>query len=125
MKTKWWALVLVVACTFFTSSAQIFLKFGSARLPLIFWNWPLFAGLVLYGFGAVLLIVSLKGGDVTVLYPIIATSYVWVNILAIFFLRESMNVMKWAGVFAIMMGICFIGWGSKRNSQNSSSIEAG
>ncbi|MBI4147955.1 EamA family transporter [Candidatus Woesearchaeota archaeon] len=114
--TKWWAIALVIICTLFTSTAQLFLKFGSARLPLLFWNWPLFAGMVLYGVGALLLIVSLKGGDVTVLYPIIATSYIWVSILSMTFLGERMSFLKWAGVFAIMMGICFIGWGSKRNS---------
>ena len=115
MKTPLWAVLLMVVCTFFTSSAQIFLKYGSARLPLIFWNWPLFAGLSLYGFGAVLLIISLKGGDVTVLYPIVATSYIWVTILSIVFFGEHVGFLKWTGIFSIIMGICFIGWGSKRN----------
>ena len=116
MKTKWWAIGLVVLCTFFTSTAQIFLKYGSARLPEIFFNWQLFTGLALYGIGAVMLIVSFKGGDVTVLYPIIATSYVWVSLLSMYFLNENISFTKWAGVFSIMCGICFIGWGSKHNS---------
>lgn len=118
MRTKWWAVFLMVFCTFFTSTAQIFLKLGSSRLPLIFWNWHLLIGISLYGFAALLLIVSFRGGEVTVLYPIIATSYVWVSLLSRVFLNENISFLRWAGVFAIMLGICFIGWGSRRNHRN-------
>lgn len=118
MKTKWWAVVLVVFATAFTSSAQIFFKFGSARLPEIFWNWPLLIGIALYAIVGLLTILSFRGGEVTVLVPIFATSYIWVSILAVFFLNESMNLLKWTGIFAIIVGICFIGWGSKRNSSS-------
>lgn len=115
MRTKTWAIVLVVFCTLLTSSAQILLKQGAAELPRIFSNTPLLAGLVIYAVAAVALIISFKGGEVTVLYPIIATSYVWVLILSNIFFKEQLSFLKFLGVFAIIVGICFIGWGSKRD----------
>ena len=61
------------------------------------------------------MILSLRGGEVSVLYPIIATSYIWVSFLSIFFLNESMNNFKWLGVTSIIAGIILIGYGSKES----------
>ncbi|MBI4141932.1 hypothetical protein HY484_03340 [Candidatus Woesearchaeota archaeon] len=116
MAAKIWAVLLVVFCTLLTSSAQILYKFGALRLPEIITNVPLLTGIVLYVFAAVILIVSFKGGDVTVLYPIIATSYIWVAVLSYFFLNESLSFLKFFGIFSIFTGICFIGFGSRNNA---------
>ncbi|MBI4140765.1 hypothetical protein HY485_02915 [Candidatus Woesearchaeota archaeon] len=113
MGAKLWAVVLVVFCTLLTSSAQILYKFGALRLPEIVTNVPLLVGIVLYAVAAVVLIVSFKGGDVTVLYPIIATSYVWVALLSYVFLGELLSVLKFFGILFIFSGICCIGFGSR------------
>ena len=118
MKTKPWAMGMVLFCTLLTSTAQLFYKFGAEQLefnlPSIITNLPLLMGILLYAIGGVLLIISFRGGEVSVLYPIIATSYIWVSFLSIYFLNESMNVFKWAGVFTIMSGIILIGYGSNK-----------
>lgn len=124
MKTKLWAVFLIVFVTFLTSSAQILYKFGADRLILdsnlwititaLFQNYHLIFGVSLYIVGGVLVIVALKGGEVTVIYPIIATSYIWVSFLSIYFLGESMNLLKWMGVFAIIAGILSIQFGSHK-----------
>ena len=118
MKTKLWAMGMVLFCTLLTSTAQLFYKFGAEQLefnlPSIITNLPLLMGILLYAIGGVLLIISFRGGEVSVLYPIIATSYIWVSFLSIYFLDESMNVFKWAGVFTIMSGIILIGYGSNK-----------
>ena len=59
------------------------------------------------------MVISFRGGEVSVLYPIIATSYIWVSFLSIFFLNEIMNIFKWLGVAFIIAGIVSIGYGSK------------
>src|SRR3990167_8000942 len=113
MATKLWAALLVLFTTLLTSSAQLFYKFGSATVSLnlleLFTNYYLIGGLMLYAVGGTLMIISFRGGEVSVLYPIIATSYIWVSFLSIFFLNESMNPWKWAGVVTIMLGIVMIG----------------
>jgi|TARA_B100001964_G_C14213824_1_gene591716 drug/metabolite transporter (DMT)-like permease len=118
MATKLWAVGVVLFCTLLTSTAQIFYKFGAAKLSFnimsIITNYELIMGLVLYAIGGILLILSFRGGEVSVLYPIIATSYIWVSFLSIYFLNELMNLFKWLGVFTIVAGIVLIGHGSKK-----------
>lgn len=122
MKTKTSAIILVIICTLFTSTAQIFYKLGSAKLPMIFTNWQLLSGLLLYGFGAVLLITAFKGGDVSVLYPIIATSYIWVTILSKIIFNEQINVHKIIGVSLIIIGIIAIGFGSRKEEEHAAEV---
>ena len=120
MKTKSWAMGMVLFCTLLTSTAQLFYKYGSETLEFSFFsivtNINLIAGLALYAVGGTILILSLRGGEVSVLYPIIATSYIWVSFLSIYFLGEQMNLFKWIGIFIIMFGIVLIGYGSSRES---------
>lgn len=104
----------MVVCTLFTSIAQIFYKFGAMKLPVIFTNYHLFIGLFLYGFGAVIFVTALKFGEVTVLYPVIATSYVWVSMLSWIIFSEIINIYKWLGIAFIVAGIMTIALGSKR-----------
>lgn len=111
---------LILSCTLLTSTAQLFYKFGVATLEFnilsIITNVNLLVGILLYAVSGILLIISFRGGEVSVLYPIIATSYIWVSFLSIYFLDESMNMFKWIGIFTIMSGIIFIGFGSNRGA---------
>lgn len=116
MGTKWWAIALVLLCTLLTTSAQIFLKMGADKLPLLFFNWSLFIGIFLYGIGAIVLIIAFKGGEVTVIYPIFASSYVWVSLLSTYFFSETLGFLKIAGIFVVILGITFIASGSRKGS---------
>jgi len=117
MATKLWATLLVLFTTLLTSSAQILWKKGSATLAFnilgIITNYYIIGGILLYAVGGTLLIISFRGGEVSVLYPLIATSYIWVSLLSVRFLGEQMNHFKWLGVASIIMGIASIGYGSK------------
>ena len=117
MSTKLWAALLVLFTTLLTSSAQILWKKGSATLTFdivgILTNYYIIGGVLLYIVGGTLLILSFRGGEVSVLYPIIATSYIWVSFLSMRFLGEMMNNFKWIGITSIIVGIIFIGYGSK------------
>jgi drug/metabolite transporter (DMT)-like permease len=117
MKTKPWAIFTVIFTTLLTSAGQILYKKAADQLVLtpigLLTNYFLIAGIAFYAIAGILMIVSLRGGEVSVLYPIIATSYIWVSFLSIYFLGESMNAWKWLGVFTIISGIILIGFGSK------------
>jgi drug/metabolite transporter (DMT)-like permease len=120
MTTKLWAVLLMLLTTLLTSSAQILYKFGSESLSFnvieLITNYYIIGGLFLYAVGGTLMIISFRGGEVSVLYPVIATSYIWVSFLSMFFLTESMNLLKWIGVITIVAGIVSIGFGSKHHS---------
>ena len=121
MKTKMWAILLMVFVTLLTSIAQILYKMGVGKLRFniisIITNYPIIIGIILYIIGAVFMIISFRGGEVSVLYPIVATSYIWVSLLSNFFFNEFINTIRWAGIFAIVIGITFVGLGSKRMSE--------
>lgn len=113
-KTASWAVALVIICTLFTSLGQLFLKLGikdviSINIISLITNYNLVFGLALYAAGAILLIIALKGGELSVLYPIIATSFIWVTLLSWFYLNESIALIRWLGVAVIVLGISFIG----------------
>ena len=63
--------------------------------------------------GAFIMITAFKGGEVSVLYPIIATSYIWVSLMSAYFFKENLNLFRWIGIFVIISGIIFISVGSK------------
>ena len=117
MKTKPWAMGLVFISTLMTATGQILIKMGSntlsADLSSLVTNLPLFAGYGLYVLSAGVLVLSLKYGELSVLYPIYAMNFIWVAIASPhFFPHDVMNPLKWAGVISIVLGVAVIGLGT-------------
>jgi len=118
MATKASAIILVVICTLLTSFAQVFWKFAAntGSMTAVIQSWQLWAGFLLYGFGAAILIQAFKNGEVSVLYPIIATSYIWVALLSNHYFAEPITMFKWVGIAGIILGITTLGLGGRRGS---------
>jgi multidrug transporter EmrE-like cation transporter len=74
------------------------------------------AGYSLYGISAALLVLALRDGELSILYPVISMTYVWVTFLSLVFFRETLSVFKLAGVAIIVTGVAILGRndGSKR-----------
>ena len=104
MQTKPRAILFVLLCTIATAFGQIFLKIGSGTNfssaidvllsfellnPLAKPLYALFLGLCLYGIGASLLILALRYGELSVIYPIFATNYIWVTLLSASYFGEQ------------------------------------
>lgn len=116
MRTKLWVIGLVLFCTLLTSAGQVFFKIGSKTFALnlsLFVNYALIVGILLYLIGAVIFVVALKHGELSVLYPFIALSFIWVSFLSVYFFNEVMNLYKWLGILAIIIGVSFIGKGGR------------
>ena len=117
-KTRLSAIFAVILCTGLVSFAQLMLKIGSARLSFGFLallsNVPLMLGASAYILGFVIFIMFLKYGELSVLYPIFALSYIWVNLLSAHFLGEALNGFKWAGIASIILGVFLISWGRNK-----------
>ncbi len=75
----------------------------------IFTNPYLFAGYSLYGISAILLILALRRGELSILYPVIALTYVWVAILSVFIFHEQMPPMRIAGIATVVLGVAVLG----------------
>ena len=115
MTTRTQATIMVLFSTLIVSAGQILLKLGSRDLSFsldLLTNYALITAFILYGLGSVILIIALKYGELSVLYPIYATSYVWVSLLSpMFFPSDSMNAVKWIGLFTILTGVILISRG--------------
>ena len=108
---------LMLLCTFFAAAGQLFFKYASKDFSLILTNlltnYYLILGFFFYAFGALLLIIALKFGELSVLYPFESINFVWVTFLSFWFLGEKLNHFKiWAVVF-IIFGVVLIARGSK------------
>ena len=116
MATELWEIGLIVVGGFVGSFAPILLKLGMNtvhrhNLAQSFFNKYLIAGLFIYALSYIMSIPALKGGDLSILYPLLALSYIWVSIFSIFLLSEKMNRIKWLGIFLIIVGVSLIGLG--------------
>lgn len=122
---------MVAGCTVLGAAAQMLIKRGLLHLPptpaagtgVESWlqfgfglatNLPLFSGLSCYGISTGLLVLALRYGELSVLYPIIALTYVWVSILSVILLGETMNAFKIAGLSLIVVGVAVLGWGGAK-----------
>ena len=114
-KTSFKAIILMFVGTVFTSIGQIFLKSGvdSASNIVTAFNFALIVGLLLYAFALVLVLRAYKEGELSVLYPIFALSYIWVVLLSNFIFSEAISTLKIIGIFAIFIGITLIGVGGR------------
>ena len=68
-------------------------------------------GFVLYGFGALLMLIAYRYGSVSVLQPMLSTNYVLSAVLGFFVLQEKLSVLKVSGIIIITSGVILIGGG--------------
>lgn len=113
------AVGLVFCCTLIGATAQLLLKTGANQLvhpdPIgIITNLTLLAGLSLYGVSTILLVLALRDGELSMLYPVIALTYVWVTLLSLVVFHERVNPIKLAGIAVIIAGVAVLGRGQKR-----------
>ncbi|MGA2270439.1 MAG: hypothetical protein ABSH44_18345 [Bryobacteraceae bacterium] len=115
--------LLVFGCTILGAAAQILMKWGANHLAhaglidtviAVATNLPLMSGYVLYGLSTVLLVLALKDGELSLLYPVIALTYVWVTVLSLVFFHDKANPFKLAGITIIVIGVSVLGRGGKK-----------
>lgn len=136
------SVALVFCCTLLGAGAQVFMKMGAANLSAkaepgvtgatfvnaarsldfhfyfaqvmrIVTNVPLFAGYALYGISTILLVLALRKAQLSILYPIISLTYVWVAILSLVIFHESINGFKMIGLITVIMGVAVLGRGGR------------
>lgn len=117
-KTSFTSIGLVLLCTIIGAAAQVLMRMGAvgienSSLAGIMTNWPLLGGYACLAANTGLLILALRDGQLSVLYPIIALTYVWVTILSPLFFGDLINGFKVAGVALIVLGVSSIGLGSR------------
>ena len=118
-RTRLRPVLLVFTCTILGAAAQILMKSGANHLATpgliaMATNIPLMAGYTLYGLSTVLLVLALKDGELSLLYPVIALTYVWVTMLSFAIFHDQANPFKLAGITIIVAGVVVLGRGGKK-----------
>ena len=107
-------LSLVLLDTLIGAVAALLIKKGTNKYSLTsLWKTKyLWFGLLLYGISIVIYMIVLPLAELTVIYPLVATSYIWATLLSVRYLGDSMNKYKYIALLGIIVGVVFIGVGS-------------
>jgi drug/metabolite transporter (DMT)-like permease len=118
MNTKFLSMMLVIISTLFIGVTQVLFKIASNQISFnliaLLRNQYLLFGIIFSIISFFLLTLALKFGELSAVYPMMGLSYVWVILLSHYFLKDIINLQKLLGILTILVGITFIGFGSKK-----------
>lgn len=102
---------LVFVASVVGSFGAVFLKLGALRLNnglLSFLNGRLVFGVALYLGSSVVYAAGLRGGQLSVLYPMVSLGYIWTLLWARLFFHESFTRQKVMGLVLILVGVVLV-----------------
>ncbi|MFH1409291.1 MAG: EamA family transporter [Nanoarchaeota archaeon] len=116
MATNILSIIAVIFASLMGGYASILMKKASASFGIsirkLIRNYPLIIAVALYGISTLIYIPALKYGELSVLYPLVAMTYIWTSLFSVRLLGEKMNNWKWMGIGFILLGVASIGAGS-------------
>jgi drug/metabolite transporter (DMT)-like permease len=110
------SMALVLVASLIGSFGAVFLKLGSARIGrsvLSFANPQLALGVALYLASSVFYALGIRGGQLSILYPMVSLGYIWTLLWARIFFKESFTRQKFAGLALILAGVVMVGLGAQ------------
>lgn len=116
MVTALWTIPAMMVTCVFTAFAALLLKQGAMLLSLdirsLVRNWRLIVGIALFTLASGVYVVLLKYQQLSLLYAVGATGYIWGAVFARVYLKERIGKWKIAGIAAIVLGITLVGFAS-------------
>lgn len=94
-------IAIMLSSALLTSVGQLCWKISSTQYFYLF----LLSGFVLYGIGALLMIIALRFGNLSVLHPMLSAGYGLSVLLGYFVLHEPIAITKLAGITVIVIGL--------------------
>ena len=104
--------LLVFLASILGAFGALYLKKASSkfRISSQIKNINLIIGLFFYGFSTLIFLFALKFGELSIIYPLVSLTYVWVVLLSYFKLHESLNKFKIIGILLIVLGVSLIAY---------------
>ena len=119
---KFSALTFILVSTILGAVGQIFIKRGLNHLGTldissgivlmylkIFLSPLVIAGIGTYFLGVFFWLYGLSKVELSFAFPFVSLSYVFVFLLSMFFLGESIPLMRWIGLLTICLGVVLVG----------------
>ncbi len=79
-----------------------------------FLNWPTAVGVLLFCVVMGLFVVAYKmGGQISVVYPFYATTFVWGALIGVFLEKEILRPLSFAGLALVVVGVATMAIASK------------
>ena len=125
MKTPVSQMLLVLFASFIGSFGAVFLKSGAGQLRQgwqylfisrkpPFFNWRLASGVALFLISSYFFVLGIRPpGELSVLYPMVSLGYIFTLLWSRIFFKEPLTRVKFFGLFLIVLGVVFVGLGSK------------
>ena len=110
------SMLLVFAASIVGSFGAVFLKLGATRInknPLSFLNSRLALGVTLFLGSSVFYTLGIRGGQLSILYPMVSLGYLWTLLWARLFFKEALTVQKFVGLGLILAGVVLVGMGAQ------------
>jgi len=115
MKNITLGIILMITCTFFTAFGEFLFKLSAKSFqwhPVsLLTNYTLILAFAIFFLGSVLLIIALRFGDLSVLYPFIALNFIWVMLISFWWLGEYINRFKIGAAILVVFGVVLIAKG--------------
>jgi len=114
MSTPAISIVFFAVAAFVGALGQYLYKSGAdaagASIASYLLNWRLLAGALCYVAVMVLFVAAFrKGGSLTVLYPIYASTFIWAALLALLFYATPIKPVNVAGMGLLVLGMYLMG----------------
>lgn len=109
------SMLLVFTASVVGSFGAVFLKLGAVRLTKSIWSFispQLALGVALFLGSSVFYTWGIKGGQLSVLYPMVSLGYIWTLVWSRLFFKEAITAQKYVGLGLILLGVFFVGLGS-------------
>lgn len=110
------SMLLVLTASVIGSFGAVFLKKGSTNVVghslASFINPSLALGVALYLASSVFYGFGIKGGQLSVLYPMVSLGSIWTLVWSRIFFQEAITKEKLFGLGLILVGVTFVGMGS-------------
>ena len=104
------AIILFLIAAILGALGQYLYKTGvensSGNILSWFKNYRVISGILCYITIMFLFVISFKiGGELTVLYPVYATTFIWGALIAVTLLGENLTLYKIGGIIFIIIGV--------------------
>jgi hypothetical protein len=113
MKTPWLSAVMFLAAALLGAVGQFLYKAGAARLDgsaMAYLNWRIVGGVACYVAVMALFVGAFRiGGQLTVLYPLYASTFIWAAVIALLVLGTPIKGVNAAGMVLLVLGMYLMG----------------